>query len=52
MIAEKSNLELREDHALDYFQNIVETVREPLVILDSDLRVPIPDAIHKTNYAS
>ncbi|MDT7603031.1 MAG: hypothetical protein QOF61_1028, partial [Acidobacteriota bacterium] len=39
MLAEKSNLELREDRALDYFQNIVETVREPLVILDSDLRV-------------
>ena len=34
-----SNLELRENRALDYFQNIVETVREPLVILDSDLRV-------------
>ena len=32
MIAEKSNQELREDRALDYFQNIVETVREPLVI--------------------
>jgi PAS domain S-box-containing protein len=39
MIAEKSNQELRDDRALDYFQNIVETVREPLVILDSDLRV-------------
>jgi two-component system cell cycle sensor histidine kinase/response regulator CckA len=25
--------------ALDYFQNIVETVREPLVVLDSELRV-------------
>src|ERR1700720_3569065 len=30
---------LLENRALDYFQNIVETVREPLVILDSDLRV-------------
>ena len=39
MISEKSNLELRENRALDYFQNIVATVREPLVILDSDLRV-------------
>ncbi len=28
MIVEKSNLELRENRALDYFQNIVETVRE------------------------
>lgn len=39
MLVEKSNQELRDDRALDYFQNIVETVREPLVILDSDLRV-------------
>jgi PAS domain S-box-containing protein len=39
MIVEKSNQELRDDRALDYFQNIVETVREPLIILDSDLRV-------------
>jgi PAS domain S-box-containing protein len=39
MITEHSNLELRENRALDYFQNIVATVREPLVILDSDLRV-------------
>jgi PAS domain S-box-containing protein len=39
MIVEKSNQELRDDRALDYFQNIVETVREPLVILDSALRV-------------
>ena len=39
MIAEKSKPELRDDRALDYFQNIVETVREPLAILDSDLRV-------------
>jgi PAS domain S-box-containing protein len=39
MLLEKSNQELRDDRALDYFQNIVETVREPLVILDSDLRV-------------
>jgi|SRR6266850_4946510 len=39
MTAAKSNQELRDDRALDYFQNIVETVREPLVILDSDLRV-------------
>lgn len=28
-----------ENRALDYFQSIVETVREPLVVLDSDLRV-------------
>ena len=39
MLAEKSNQELRDDRALDYFQNIVETVREPLIILDADLRV-------------
>jgi PAS domain S-box-containing protein len=39
MIAEKSNPELRDDRALDYFQSIVETVREPFVILDSELRV-------------
>ncbi|MDX6612126.1 MAG: two-component system, LuxR family, sensor kinase FixL [Blastocatellia bacterium] len=39
MISEPSNLALRENRALDYFQNIVATVREPLVILDSDLRV-------------
>jgi PAS domain-containing protein len=39
MIVEKSNQELQDDRALDYFQNIVETVREPLVILDSYLRV-------------
>jgi PAS domain S-box-containing protein len=39
MLVEKSNQELRDDRALDYFQNIVETVREPLIILDSDLRV-------------
>jgi PAS domain-containing protein len=39
MIVEKSSQELRDDLALDYFQNIVETVREPLVVLDSDLRV-------------
>ncbi len=36
---DNSNLKLRENRALDYFQNIVGTVREPLVILDSDLRV-------------
>jgi two-component system CheB/CheR fusion protein len=34
-----SILGLRENRALDYFQNIVETVREPLVVLDCDLRV-------------
>ena len=39
MIAEKSKPELRDARALDYFQNIVETVREPLAILDCDLRV-------------
>jgi PAS domain S-box-containing protein len=39
MLVDKSNQELRDDRALDYFQNIVETVREPLIILDSDLRV-------------
>jgi len=39
VIAEDSNPKLRENRALDYFQNIVETVREPLVVLDSDLRV-------------
>jgi PAS domain S-box-containing protein len=39
MLLENSHLELPENRALDYFQNIVETVREPLVVLDSDLRV-------------
>jgi PAS domain S-box-containing protein len=39
MIAEESNQDLRDDCALDYFRNILETVRESLVILDSDLRV-------------
>jgi two-component system sensor kinase FixL len=39
MIAEISSPDFANDRALDYFQNIVETVREPLVILDSDLRV-------------
>jgi PAS domain S-box-containing protein len=39
MIVEQPIRESRDDRALDYFQNIVETVREPLVILDSDLRV-------------
>jgi PAS domain S-box-containing protein len=39
MSVDNSNLKLRENRALDYFQNIVGTVREPLVILDSDLRV-------------
>jgi nitrogen-specific signal transduction histidine kinase len=39
MLVENSHLELAENRALDYFQNIVETVREPLVVLDSDLRV-------------
>lgn len=38
-VIDNSNLELRKNRALDYFQNIVGTVREPLVILDSDLRV-------------
>ena len=39
MIAQRSQPGLRDDRALDYFKNIVETVREPLVVLDSDLRV-------------
>jgi PAS domain S-box-containing protein len=39
MIVENSHLGVPENRALDYFQNIVETVREPLVVLDSDLRV-------------
>jgi PAS domain S-box-containing protein len=39
MIVETSHLGVPENRALDYFQNIVETVREPLVVLDSDLRV-------------
>ena len=39
MIVETSNQELPENRGLEYFQNIVETVREPLVVLDSDLRV-------------
>ena len=39
MIVEPPIRELRDDRALDYFQNIVETVREPLIILDSHLRV-------------
>jgi hypothetical protein len=37
MIAEKFNQELRDDHALDYSQNIVETIRKPFVVLDSNL---------------
>jgi hypothetical protein len=43
LIAEKSNQELRDGRALDYFQNIVKTVREPLVILDSDLQILAKD---------
>jgi PAS domain S-box-containing protein len=39
MIVETSHLGVSENRALDYFQNIVETVREPLVVLNSDLRV-------------
>jgi PAS domain S-box-containing protein len=39
MIAREFEQELREDRTLDYFQNIVETVREPLIVLDSHLRV-------------
>jgi hypothetical protein len=39
MVIDNSNLELRKGRALDYFLSIVETVCEPLVILDSDLRV-------------
>ncbi|MFN2511702.1 MAG: ATP-binding protein [Pyrinomonadaceae bacterium] len=39
MIVEASTPEFREHRALNYFQNIVETVREPLIVLDSDLRV-------------
>ncbi|MBA3712781.1 MAG: PAS domain S-box protein [Pyrinomonadaceae bacterium] len=42
MLVENSHLELPENRLLkpgDYFQNIVETVREPLIVLDSDLRV-------------
>ena len=42
MLAENSHLELPGNRVLDpgdYFQNIVETVREPLIVLDSDLRV-------------
>jgi PAS domain S-box-containing protein len=39
MVIDNSNLELRKNRTLDYFQNIVATVREPLVILDSELRV-------------
>src|ERR1700674_2694368 len=49
MIAEKSNPEFLDDRALDYFQNIVETVREPLVILESDLPVTCASgAFYKT----
>jgi PAS domain S-box-containing protein len=39
MLVENSTSEILENRALNYFQNIVETVREPLVVLDSDLRV-------------
>jgi PAS domain S-box-containing protein len=39
MVIDNPHLKLPENRALNYFQNIVETVREPLVILDSDLRV-------------
>jgi signal transduction histidine kinase len=42
MVIDNSNLELRENRALDYFQNIVETVREPLVIEIEEL--PVIDA--------
>jgi PAS domain S-box-containing protein len=38
-MVENSLPALGENRALDYFQNIVETVREPLIVLDSDLRV-------------
>lgn len=34
MIVETSNQELRGGRTLDYFQNIVETVREPLLLQD------------------
>ena len=42
MVVEPAKLNRPESPVLDpggYFQNIVETMREPLVILDSDLRV-------------
>jgi PAS domain S-box-containing protein len=40
MIIQQFDLVLPEKRpALDYFQTIVETVREPLLVLDSDLRV-------------
>ncbi len=42
MLAENYHLQLRENRARDfgnYFQNIVETGRDPLVVLDADLRV-------------
>lgn len=42
MLVANSHLELPENRVADpgdYFQNIVETVREPLVVLASDLRV-------------
>jgi PAS domain-containing protein len=41
MLVANSHLELPENRVIDpsdYFQNIAETVREPLVVLDSDLR--------------
>ncbi|MCM3873933.1 MAG: ATP-binding protein [Pyrinomonadaceae bacterium] len=38
-MAETSNPVPRKNRAQNYFQDIVETVREPLIVLDSDLRV-------------
>ena len=42
MVVEKSNLELRESRALDYFQDTVETVREPLA-RDLGLKIEIAE---------
>jgi PAS domain-containing protein len=38
-ITERKQLEAQIQDALEYAENIVETVREPLVVLDSDLKV-------------
>ncbi len=38
-ITERKQLEMKIQESLEYAENIVETVREPLVVLDSDLKI-------------
>jgi len=38
-ITERKQLEIKIQEALEYAENIVETVREPLVVLDSELKI-------------